>query len=287
MATQYKNKVKFLAAMVALSSGALAQQQVEEEVVITGIRASLERAMDTKRNATGVVDAISSEDIGKFPDTNLAESMQRITGVSINRRDGEGQQITVRGFGPQFNAVTLNGRQMPNATSGRGFNFDTIAAEMVSGVEVYKTGMASEVSGGIGASVNVKTAKPLILGDKIAGQVKMLSDTSSDELTPAFSGVYSKNVDDRFGVLASLSYQERDFERDSTEVRRWRGDSPLTTVDGNGDPLEVNYHPTQTAVTFTQKERKRTNANLSLQYAVNESMTATLDVNYSDLKVYR
>ena len=86
-----------------------------EEVVVTGIRGSLQASMDIKRNSSGVVDAISSEDIGKFPDTNLAESLQRITGVSIDRVNGEGSAITVRGFGPNFNLVTLNGRQLPAA----------------------------------------------------------------------------------------------------------------------------------------------------------------------------
>ena len=85
---------------------------VGDEVVVTGIRASLERSIAIKRDAVGVVDAISSEDIGKFPDTNLAESLQRITGVSINRRNGEGAEVTVRGFGPDYNLVTLNGRQL-------------------------------------------------------------------------------------------------------------------------------------------------------------------------------
>ena len=95
----------------------VAQSQPEggaegDAIVVTGIRASLERAMDIKREANGVVDAISAEDIGKFPDTNLAESLQRVPGVSINRVNGEGSQVTVRGFGPQFNLVTVNGRQM-------------------------------------------------------------------------------------------------------------------------------------------------------------------------------
>ena len=90
-------------------------QEVIEEVVVTGIRGSLQRSLDVKRGASGVVDAISAEDIGKMPDTNLAESLQRITGVSINRVNGEGSEVTVRGFGPNFNLVTVNGRQMPSA----------------------------------------------------------------------------------------------------------------------------------------------------------------------------
>ena len=90
-------------------------QDQPEEIVVTGIRGSLRQSMDVKRDSTGVVDAISAEDIGKFPDTNLAESMQRITGVSINRVNGEGSEVTVRGFGGGYNLVTLNGRQLPAA----------------------------------------------------------------------------------------------------------------------------------------------------------------------------
>src|SRR6186997_1529117 len=84
-----------------------------EEIVVTGLRGSLKASMEIKRDATGVVDAISAEDIGKFPDTNLAESLQRISGISIDRRNGEGALVTARGFGPQYNMVTLNGRTMP------------------------------------------------------------------------------------------------------------------------------------------------------------------------------
>src|SRR4051812_29028182 len=91
--------------MLGTSGLALAQDGNVEEVVVTGIKASLTRAMDIKRDAAGVVDAISAEDIGKFPDTNLAESLQRITGVSIDRQNNEGSKITVRGFGPDFNMV--------------------------------------------------------------------------------------------------------------------------------------------------------------------------------------
>src|SRR5688572_10278636 len=152
-----------------------AQEQAGEEietVVVTGLRGSLKASMETKRDAIGVVDAINSEDIGKFPDTNLAESLQRITGISIDRRNGEGAQVTARGFGPQFNLVTLNGRQIPGAdgfsngdntiggsgSGTRSFNFAQLAAEAINGVEVYKTGRADIPTGGIGATVNIKTA---------------------------------------------------------------------------------------------------------------------------------
>src|SRR5690554_7307314 len=114
--------------VAGLSQVSVAQDDGQlEEVIVTGIRASLEQAMDVKREAGGVVDAISAEDIGKFPDTNLAESLQRITGVSIDRSGGEGQLITVRGFGPEFNTVLVNGRQVASENESRAFSFDTVA----------------------------------------------------------------------------------------------------------------------------------------------------------------
>ncbi len=139
-------------------------------MVVTGMRASLETSMDMKRDAIGVVDAISAEDIGKFPDSNLSESLQRITGISIDRRNGEGALVTARGFGAQYNMVTLNGRTMPAAdafaggNSGdggvagqtRAFNFANLASESISAIEVYKTGRADQATGGIGATLNVE-----------------------------------------------------------------------------------------------------------------------------------
>jgi outer membrane receptor for ferrienterochelin and colicin len=121
------------------------------EIVVTGIRASLAKSLELKRDGQGVVDAISAEDIGKFPDTNLAESLQRITGVSIDRSNGEGSTVTVRGFGPDFNLVLLNGRQMPASSLGggtrapasRSFDFANLASEGIAGVEVYKSGRAA------------------------------------------------------------------------------------------------------------------------------------------------
>ena len=89
-----------------------------EVIQVTGMRSSIKESTRLKRDASGVVDAISAEDIGKFPDTNLAESLQRITGVSIDRSNGEGSKVTVRGFGPDFNMITLNGRTMPGASLG-------------------------------------------------------------------------------------------------------------------------------------------------------------------------
>jgi len=218
MANYKKNKVSS-AVLAVLSTVTTAQINAEEAQVkeveiieIKGIRGSLGRAMDAKREAGGVVDSISAEDIGKFPDTNLAESLQRITGVSIDRSGGEGQLITVRGFGPQFNTVLVNGRQMASENQSRAFSFDTIASELVKSLDVHKTSTATLQSGGIGSTINVNTARPFAInGFKIAGSVKGIYDENSEETTPQVSALISNTFnDDSFGVLFALSHQERD-----------------------------------------------------------------------------
>jgi TonB-dependent receptor len=106
----------------------------------------MQSTLNMKRNSDGIVDGIVAEDMGKFPDTNLAESLQRISGVSIDRSNGEGQKVTVRGLGPDFNLVLLNGRQMPTTDlsdlSGRSFDFSNLASESISQLQVYKSGRA-------------------------------------------------------------------------------------------------------------------------------------------------
>ena len=193
----------------------IADEPLVEEVVVTGIRSSLKRAMDTKRDSQGVVDAITAEDIGDFPDTNLAEALQRITGVAIDRQRGEGATVTVRGFGADFNLVTLNGRQMPTHSGlGRSFDFGDIASESVSGVEVYKTSRANIPSGGIGATINVLTAKPLDRpGLQLSASAKAVHDKSTyagDDATPEFSAFASQTFfNDTVGIALSGTFQER------------------------------------------------------------------------------
>lgn len=307
------HKKKFLPACIAmaLSSAVYAQQPASdedplEEVLVTGVRASLERAMDIKRNAQGVVDSISAEDIGKFPDTNLAESLQRITGVSINRINGEGQEITVRGLGPDFNLVTLNGRQMPvsgleatTVNASRSFDFSNIASEGIAGVDVYKTSRADIPSGGMGATVNVKTTRPLDApGLKFTVGGKAVYDTSriDPEVTPEISGLYSQTfADDTVGVALSFSQQNRKggyrqvsvpngwHTQSVQQVDGWFAGVDLTTGTITEDDFIVR--PQNIEYNFTEFERDRTNGQLTLQYAPSDAITATLDYTYSQQEI--
>lgn len=290
-----------------------------DTVTVTGIRASLESSMNLKRDAQGVVDGIVAEDIGKFPDTNLAESLQRISGVSIDRSLGEGSRVTVRGIGPDFNLVLLNGRQMPASSNGggagpsnsRAFDFANLASEAVSQVEVYKTSRASTPTGGIGAAINIRTARPLESGPQASIGFKAVHDTSVDNLpdsysgdsfTPEVSGIFSQTfADGKFGIALTGSYQERDFGYSQVAVangwRGFRGDTnDWGTIPQPGEPGSENIInrpgpndiysvPQNLGYSVNGVQRQRTNGQLTLQYAPTDRVTTTLDYTYSENKI--
>ncbi|WP_052481423.1 TonB-dependent receptor [Gilvimarinus agarilyticus] len=279
---------KLAIAITGLIAGLSFQTQAEEiepleEVVVTGIRGSLQRAMDIKRDAAGTVDSISAEDIGKFPDQNVAESLQRIPGVSIDRSGGEGQRITVRGFGPEFNTVLVNGRTMATENQERDFSFDTLASELVSGIDVYKTYSARMMDGGIGSTVNVKTARPFDYNSfKAMASVKGLHESKSGETSPQAAALISSTfADDTVGVLLSLSYQERDARVDELNYRGFLSDIELSDVGG----AESSFvQQTNDQIVDFQK-RKRTGGTAVVQYAPTDNLTITADAIYSDFDV--
>lgn len=298
-------------------------------VVVTGIRGSLQRSMNIKKNATGVVDAISAEDIGKYPDTNLAESVQRVPGVSINRVNGQGSEVTVRGFGPGFNLVTLNGRVMPTANVSvvggdtdfagggtRNFDFGNIASDGISGFEVYKTGKANIASGGIGATLNIKTLRPITQsGHRGSFSVKALhGDNMVDgkEITPEVSGAYSWTNDSKsFGVSLFGAYSEQDIATRSATQNAWNIDyfatcptaqpdcslflpksSGRLRYDSNGNLLTqiTNRPPDGAQVSYANDSRyqfndahtKRTNLQATIQWRPAENWLLTADALYSE-----
>ena len=270
-----------------------------EVIEVTGIRSSLVKSMDIKRSANGVVDAITAEDIGKFPDANLAESLQRITGVSIDRSNGEGARITVRGMGPEFNMVTLNGRQMPSVgnltpdAKERAFDFGNISTDAVSAVEVYKTARADLPTGGIGATVNMMTARPLNSpGFKGVLSAKGVHETSvedvGDKLTPEFSRLFSNTfADDTIGVLVSGSYQDRNNREENAAVNNWIpnvGTGTGVITDNNQREDGATWYPQNSGYGIKDTSRQRTNAQVVLQYAPTDKLTATLDYTYAKVE---
>jgi len=261
-----------------MSAAPVVAQDVEDEVIAVGIRSSIKRAQDIKRDATGIVDAIAAEDLGKFPDLNVAESLQRVSGIAIDRAGGEGQQVTIRGLGPQFNTVLMNGRQIATDSGGREFNFDVVAAEQITGANIYKTGVARLQEGGIGGTINVLTARPLDNpGFQMAASVKGVYESLSEKAAPAGSLLVSNTFNnDTVGILGAISYQERDVQINRIQTAGWR---PGQTISNNRDGVlfENAYIPRNWDQIVDQQERKRLNASLALQYAPSDDMTVTLD----------
>ena len=289
-----------------------------QTIVVSGLRNSLGSSMNLKRNSDGIVDGIVAADIGKFPDTNLAESLQRISGVSIDRSIGEGSKVTVRGVGPDFNMVLLNGRQMATSNlgdlNGRAFDFANLASEAVSQIQVYKTGRAETPAGGIGATLNVMTARPLDApGMRSSVGIKMVHDTSNNNLpndvkassstTPEVSGIFSNTFGDgKFGVAISASYQERNLGYNQAAVSNgWRGpfrgdENNWGTIAQPGtpgaagivnrpDPTDIYSVPQNLNYSMSGVKRQRTNGQLTLQFAPIKSLVTTLDYTYSENKI--
>ena len=265
-----------------------------EVIQVSGIRGSMIRSMDLKRSSSGVVDAISAEELGKFPDTNLAEALQRITGVTISRNNGEGNEITVRGFGPEFNLVTLNGRQMPGTGFTRSFNLSNLSSEGVNTLELQKTARAENPSGGLGATVNIITMKPLAQsGQQASFSVKGIYDTSNeegDDVTPEIAGVYSNTfADDMFGFGVSFSHQERDFQQQAANIQGWQlqeNDAlpeldAENVVDNRSNITNAAFFPKDMNYSISDVQRERSNAQVTFQFRPIDDFTATVDYTAS------
>lgn len=186
-----------------------------EEIVVTGIRGAMMRARELKRNADQGMDAISSEDIGKLPDNNMAEALQRIAGVSIQREFGEGGQVSVRGMGASLNNVTVNGKLLASSQQGREFNFSSIGSELVSGLEVYKSPLASQDEGSLGGTVNLVVKGALERKDgQISASVSGGYDELSGKTSPRASLSINKHLTDKIGINIGVNYFDRTSRSD-------------------------------------------------------------------------
>ncbi|MFT3754709.1 MAG: TonB-dependent receptor [Pseudoxanthomonas sp.] len=202
-----------------------------DKVTVTGFRESLRKSLDEKRYSVEQVDAIFAEDIGKFPDANLAESMQRIAGVSIDREGGEGQRISIRGLGSDFTRVRLNGLEaLATAGTGtggvnrsRGFDFNTFASELFSQVKVNKTQSAQMDEGSLGSTVDLRGSRPFDFdGFRSAVSTQVGYGEMAEKYNPRVSGLISNTWGDgRFGALLSASYSKRKVFEEGYNPVRW------------------------------------------------------------------
>ncbi len=282
-----------------------------DTVVVTGFRQSLSEALDVKRQSNGVVDAILAEDIADFPDLNLAESLQRIPGIAIDRQAGEGRRITVRGLSGDFTRVRINGMDAlatgggSDASGGtnrsRTFDFNTFASELFNQLVVRKSQSASVEEGSLGANVELRTARPFDFEDgwtfSVSGQA--LYNDLIEDTSPRTAGLASYKTDDgTFGVLVSAAFQERTIREEGFSSVRFDDHGTFRSVNGEAcvgtDPLTAgcqevfdSYYariPRYGRLTYDQE---RTGLTGALQWSPTDRTTVTLEGLYSELNAQR
>ena len=302
--------------VAAADSGAPTAPSTVEEVVVTGFRSSLAKAILEKRQQTSEVDAILAEDIGKFPDLNLAESLQRIPGVAITREGGEGRQITVRGLGPQYTRTRINGMEAsasigsPDNDGGvnrsRSFDFTVFASDLFSKLEVHKTSEGDIDEGSLGATVDLHSAQPFDYKPKtLILSAKADYNDQSGSTGPRLSAIVADTSDDgKFGVLASLSYSHRKFSDNGFSTVRWDEAKVLSTGGTTAAPLvgfgsvmgtncqvyplpaacvaaDSALHPRFPRYDLYQDDQGRLGASLSLQWRPTDQHQISFDLLHS------
>ena len=285
-------------------------QDAVSEVVVTGFRNSLAKALNVKRTESAAVDSILAEDIGKFPDLNLSESIQRIPGVALARDGGEGRQISVRGLGPQFTRVRINGMEALTTgggsdagggiNRGRSFDFNVFASDLFSAITVRKTAEAATEEGSLGATVDLRTARPFdYRGFKMVGSLQGSYNDLAKSTNPRGAFMISNTwKDDTFGALLSLAYTKRELDDQGSSTVRWATGNAFgpgfdALPNGAGLPTTVNpaaaannaaFHPRFPRYDNYIDNQKRLGGTLSLQWKPTDKTTLSFDALYADFK---
>ncbi|MDL5367894.1 TonB-dependent receptor [Xanthomonas sp. NCPPB 2654] len=270
----------------AATDNAQASPAVQEldAVKVTGYRASLQKSLNIKRNADAIVDAISAEDVGKFPAANVAESLSHLPGVSVDRQFGEGEKVSILGTDPALNRVLLNGQSIastswggdPNNPDSRSFNYSLLAPEVIGSAEVYKSPQPSIDEGSLGGTVILHTRKPLELDKNLlTGSVSYGYNDRSEDGKPNASLLYNwKNDAGTLGVLGSVMHSERSLRRDGVEIFGY------SDIQGAGFPDAVaagkqGVYPTAINSALFTQTRKRDGVTGSLQWKPNDAFELT------------
>ncbi len=284
-----------------------AAQTGPDEIVVTGYRNSLNASLSAKREANGAVDVIIAEDIADFPDLNLAEALQRIPGVAITRAGGEGRQVTVRGLGPTFTTTRINGMEalstggFTDALGGqnrtRGFDFNAFDSELFTRLAVHKTSSAEIEEGGLGATLDLKSARPFDYdGLTIATSAQLGYNDRSEESDPRAAFQISDTfADDRFGALLSLSWSERNTLDEGSSTVRWSDAENFGSVNGvtlvpaNNPAHEVNtaFHPRLPRYDSYVQNTERLGVAGALQFRPGDATSLNLDVLVSQADTTR
>lgn len=310
-----------LAAAIAAPTAAFAQDgsdtpaaadtASDQEIVVTGFRGSLAKALAEKRSEAAAVDSILAEDIGKFPDLNLSESIQRIPGVAITRDGGEGRQISVRGLGPQFTRVRINGMEAMSSAGGadasggtnrgRGFDFNVFASDLFNEISVRKSAEASTEEGSLGATVDLRTARPFDYnGFTLVASAQGTYNTLSDKASPRGAFLISDTfADGTIGVLLSAAYGRRKTVEEGYSTVRWAqgssfapgfesvlGQNCATTPAACTDANNA-LHPRFPRYDVYTNDVERLGATASIQFRPTDRTLISIDGLYADFNVKR
>lgn len=266
------------------------------EIVVTGIKGSMQQSLDRKRYADHFVDAITAEDIGAFPDQNLAESLQRLGGVAIDRKSGEGSFVSVRGLGPQFVQTTVHGRVIPsNADAGqndglgqanrgsRATAFDKFQAGLVHAVEVHKSPRADHVEGGLGGFIDIQPRKPLDIGRQVWGvATDATMNQLSDDTGPGVFGMYSDVINDSMGFMISAQMDSKFNRSDMLRGEHWGG---IRNIANGGNPVQATYLRHLVGELHTT-DRDRLNISSAFQFRASDQLEMMVDVLYTETSAY-
>lgn len=262
----------------AADGPAPAQAGQDDAIIVTGIRGSIAKSLDAKRNAPSVIDVISAEDIGKLPDQNIAESMARIPGVQITRRDGEGDRFAIRGL--DLNRVEINGRAYTGPTQSAAPSLQSLNPEILAGIEVIKSPTADQIEGSLGGTVNLRTRRPLDSRDALVASGRLqgsYADRIKDMSYRASGLVSAQFGEGRFGILGAVVYGETKGIAEGFSTGGWR------TVAGNANAFQPNRIVSQ----IEARHDKRLTANAALQWQPDEDTDFVLEATYSNFKVDR
>ena len=264
------------------------QPQQLEEVVVTGLRLSLERSLDDKKNSSVVQDSIDAEELGRFPDSDVADSLQHLPGITIDRTTGgEGQKVSVRGFGPQYNIVTLNNRILATDDDARDLAFDVLPSEVISAADVLKSTQASALEGSIGGTVNLRTASPFEKrgfhgGAHVEGNYNDMSEMYGKKFS-AF--IENTMFDETLGFLVGGVYSNNKTRTDSLNAYNQNIYGPTTYPFEGGDGA-VPVAVTPNSITFGSifDDKKREALSGSLEWRPNDSFKLIADGLWTKLQ---
>jgi TonB-dependent receptor len=307
----------FAAALASVSSTAMAQTQPSPQadpaaqsqpaaeiadnaptsqagdIVVTGIRGSMDKSAEIKRNASVVLDSVNATELGRFPDSDVADSLQHITGITINRTTGgEGQYVSVRGLGSQYNITTLNDRILATDDDGRDFAFDILPSDVISGADVLKSPQASAIEGSIGGTVNLRSARPfehpgLHFATRAEGTYNQMSQYGGYKMSGFISDT---NDSGTLGALFGVVWSDQKFRTDSLNSTGYDqsnpGVWPVAPTEGGATPANAQPVNALSSIQFGSvvDRKQRLALTGTLEWRPSDTLHVTLDGMFTRLK---